>query len=160
MKKVVYLFAMVALCSSMVGCKSKQSAYRAAYERALPKETPTTNPITEIEEEPVLVTPSAKHDGAAVTTEKVTAVDPAKAAQLKKYSVVIGSFINKTNATALMSAIIDLCFPAMLAQNQQGMYRVLVASFPLKADAAQERDMIKAKYAPQYADAWILENIQ
>ena len=32
-----------------------------------------------------------------------------------------------------------------------------VASFDNKADAADSRDAIKAKYAPNFQDAWLLE---
>ncbi len=157
MRKLYYCIAAMALFGSLVGCKSKQSAYKAAYERALPAEE--TTGVEEVQEEELVIkTPSAKHDGAAVTTEKVTAVDPSQSSQLKKYSVVIGSFINQTNATALKDAMVDLGFPAILAKNQSGMYRVLVASFDQKAAASQERDVIKAKYAPKFQDAWILEN--
>ena len=53
MKKTLFLG--VALCSLVVmtGCKSKDSAYREAYERAMSQETTTTEPTT-----PVVVTPA------------------------------------------------------------------------------------------------------
>lgn len=154
-----FAFVMAAgLLLTFGSCKSKQSAYKAAYERAKPKEV--VSAVEEVEEEPVMTAPSAKHSGAAVTTEKVTAVEASDATNLKKYSVVIGSFINKTNATSLRDQMIDKGFNAFLAQNEKGMYRVIVASYPTKAQAAEERDRIKAKYASAnlYQDAWLLEN--
>ena len=48
-------------------------------------------------------------------------------------------------------------YNAVLGENEQGMLRVIVASFDNKADAADRRDAIKAKYAPQFQDAWLLE---
>ena len=45
----------------------------------------------------------------------------------------------------------------LLGGNEQGMLRVIVASFDNKADAADSRDAIKAKYAPNFQDAWLLE---
>ena len=48
-------------------------------------------------------------------------------------------------------------YNAVLGENEQGMLRVIVASFNDKADAADSRDAIKAKYAPNFQDAWILE---
>ncbi|MEG1585770.1 MAG: SPOR domain-containing protein [Bacteroidales bacterium] len=155
----IFAFVMAAgLLLTFGSCKSKQSAYKAAYEKAKPKEV--VDAVEEVEEEPVLKTPSAKHSGAAVTTEKVTAVNSSDASNLQKYSVVIGSFINKTNATALRDQMAAKGFNAFLAQNEKGMYRVIVASFPDKAQAAEERDRIKAKYASanQFQDAWLLEN--
>ena len=38
-------------------------------------------------------------------------------------------------------------YNAVLGENEQGMLRVIVASFDNKADAADSRDAIKAKYA-------------
>ena len=155
--KKVFLFVLAAgMFVSFTSCKSKQSAYRAAYEKA--KEKETSQAVEEVEEEPVMKTPSAKHSGAAVQSEKVTAVNPNEASNLKKYSVVIGSFINRTNANALKDSMIEKGFNAFLAQNEQGMYRVIIASYSDKAQAAEERDRIKAKYAPQFQDAWLLEN--
>lgn len=159
MRKVFTWVMAAGLLLSFGACKSKQSAYRAAYERAKPKEV--VSAVEEVEEEePVMKTPTAKHSGAAVTTEKVTAVNSADASSLKKYSVVIGSFINKTNATALRDQMMEKGFSAFLAQNEKGMYRVIVASYPDKSQAAEERDRIKAKYASVklYQDAWLLEN--
>ena len=48
-------------------------------------------------------------------------------------------------------------YNAVLGENEQGMLRVIVASFDDKADAAASRDAIKAKYAPNFQDAWLLE---
>ena len=48
-------------------------------------------------------------------------------------------------------------YNAVLGENEQGMLRVIVASFDSKADAADSRDAIKAKYAPDFQDAWLLE---
>jgi cell division septation protein DedD len=76
---------------------------------------------------------------------------------LRRYSVVIGSFKNKTNAYALKERMQNAGYKAILAQNEEGMLRVIVSSFDEKADAADSRDAIKAKYAPNFQDAWLLE---
>lgn len=156
--KKVFLFAMAAgMLVTFGSCKSKQSAYKAAYEKA--KEQEVSHAVQEVEEVPVMKTPSAKHSGATVQTEKVTAVNPSDASYLKRYSVVVGSFINRTNATSLKEKMGQRGFNAILAQNEKGMYRVIVASFQDRADASEERDRIKAKYAPEFQDAWLLENM-
>ena len=79
------------------------------------------------------------------------------ASRLKRYSVVVGSFKNKTNAYALKERMQNDGYNAVLGENEQGMLRVIVASFDNKADAADSRDAIKAKYAPNFQDAWLLE---
>jgi cell division septation protein DedD len=141
---------------SMASCKSKQSAYKAAYEQA--KEKETTTPV-EVEEEVVEeVTPVSKPRTSNVATrsEKISVASGEDGSRLKKYSVVIGSFKNKTNAYALKERMENAGYKPVLGENEQGMLRVIVTSFNDKADAADSRDAIKAKYAPQFQDAWIL----
>ena len=48
-------------------------------------------------------------------------------------------------------------YPAVLAQNAQGMYRVVACSFDDRATAVQAREGLQAKY-PQFTDAWFLIN--
>ncbi len=147
-KILVWGFAFT-LLFALGSCKSKESAYKSAYEKAKEKEMTETT----VEE----VTPVAKP---AVTTnvtvkkEKITTVE---GSGLKRYSVVIGSFVNKTNASSLKARMQSDGYQAILAQNAQDMYRVIVASFDDKASAAASRDAIKAKYSPDFQDAWLLE---
>ena len=158
MKKVYIYILALGMLSGFASCKSKQSAYKSAYEKA--KESSPTQAVEEVEAEgPVMETPSAKHSGAAVQAEKVFAVNTSDATNLKEYSVVVGSFINKTNATALMNEMKLLGYKAFLAMNEKDMYRGIVASFPEKAQASEERDKIKSKFSPRFQDSWILQNI-
>lgn len=140
-----FAFALLFILSA---CKSKESAYRAAYERA--QEKPT---IVEEEVAPVIepVVPEIRE--IQVQKEKVTTID---GSDLKVYSVVVGSFVNKTNASSLMETMRNQGYPALLVQNQQEMYRVIVLSFDDKESAAKARDQFKQKYLPDYQDAWIL----
>ena len=94
---------------------------------------------------------------ATTRTEKINAAQGEDASRLKRYSVVVGSFKNKTNAYALKERMQNDGYNAVLGENEQGMLRVIVASFDNKADAADSRDAIKAKYAPNFQDAWLLE---
>lgn len=148
-KFLVWGFAF-ALLFSLGSCKSKESAYKAAYEKAKEKEM--------IEEETPVSKPAQTTNTttAPVSTrkEKVTAVE---GAGLKRYSVVVGSFVNKTNATSLKARMEHEGYQATLAQNEQEMYRVIVASFEDKAAAANSRDEIKSRFAPEFQDAWLLE---
>ena len=145
-------------------CKPKQSAYKAAYEQA--KEKETTAPVTTTEDEVAEETyeeeeiaPVSKPKTTSTTTrsERITAAEGEDASRLKRYSVVIGSFKNKTNAYSLKERMQNEGYNAVLGENEQGMLRVIVSSFDDKADAAASRDAIKAKYAPNFQDAWLLE---
>lgn len=156
----IWLFG-AAFCMMLAfgSCKSKQSVYKAAYEKARDREMPDA-PVVEdelVEEEVIAPVSKPRTSGAAVRQERVTPVAGENADGLKQYSVVIGSFKNKTNATSLKERMQNDGYTPILAQNEQGMYRVIITSFDYKADAADSRDAIKAKYAPNFQDAWILQ---
>jgi cell division septation protein DedD len=153
MKSKIYLLGFLVVCIlfTLDSCKSKESAYKAAYEAAKQKE---------MEEDLQDVTPVEKSQvsypsSATVQKERITVVDGSNSIQ--QYNVVIGSFTNKTNATSLKERMEKQGYRAFLAQNEKGMYRVIVATFSNKAAAATERDNIKDKYYPDFQDAWILD---
>ena len=128
-------------------CKPKQSAYKTAYDKAVEK------PVEGTQEEAPAPRPRPE-SSASATKERVRVID---GDELRNFSVVIGSFLNKTNADGLKKRMEAEGFRVALAQNDRDMYRVIVASFDEKYDAAQERDRVKAKYAPDFQDAWLLE---
>lgn len=155
MKKSLFLAIVAAIAISTVSCKPKQSAYKAAYEKATVKDQEEEV----VEEAPVRRTPPTStrpttSSTATTTRERVTAID----GQLKLFSVVIGSFANKTNAERLKSEMIGKGYKALLALNEERqMYRVLIATFDEKSEASQKRDQVKSIFAPKFQDAWILE---
>jgi cell division protein FtsN len=133
----------------MDACKSKESAYKAAYEAAKQKEIEESTAVE--------VTPAdrSKQSNAVVQKEKITVID---GTGIKQFNVVIGSFANKTNAVSLKGRMEKDGYKVFLAQNSRGMYRVIVASYDDKASAASERESVKEKYYPNFQDAWILDN--
>lgn len=157
MKKLI-IFSIVGLVAfGLTSCKSKQSAYKSAYEKAKEKQVvEQTNTEVAPAQAPVVVNrqPAAN---ATVRKERITAVSSVDAAGLRNFSVVIGSFMNKTNALALKDNMEKDGYKVILAQNEKQMYRVIVASFDMKEDAAAERNRIKAKYSPRFDDIWLLE---
>lgn len=134
------------LLFTLGSCKSKESAYKTVYERA--QERAVEEPA------PVYTPAPAPVADVAVKKEKVTAIE---GSGLKRFSVVVGSFINKTNASSLKEIMGNQGYKAILVQNQQDMYRVIVASFDDRAGAAAERDRLKSEYYPDFQDAWLLE---
>ena len=157
----IWLFGVaISMVLAFGSCKPKQSAYKAAYEQAKEKESTAPVEVVEQEEEIVEeVAPVSKPRTSTATTrsERISAAQGEDASRLKRYSVVIGSFKNKTNAYSLKERMQNAGYNAVLGENEQGMLRVIVASFDDKADAADSRDAIKAKYAPDFQDAWLLE---
>ncbi|MDR0796212.1 MAG: SPOR domain-containing protein [Tannerella sp.] len=152
MKKIGFL--VMALCLTLAfgtSCKSKQSAYKAAYEQAKAREmaepadnnviAPVNKPIATSETRQERITPVAGEDGSVI----------------RLYSVVIGSFRNKTNAFSLKERMQNEGYMPVLAENDQGMLRVILTSYDNRADAERSRDAIRSKYYPNYQDAWILQ---
>ena len=146
------------LIGGMASCKSSQSAYKAAYEKAQEKkiEEPVTAGTTPVAEQPVVTTPSTTTTTAPIReqSEKINAVD-GNDALLKSYNVIVGSFRQRLNAQSLCERLRADGYPAVLAQNAQGMYRVVACSFDDRATAVQAREGLQAKY-PQFTDAWFL----
>lgn len=149
MKKSVWWVLSLCLVFGLSACKSKQSAYKAAYDRAQEKEI-----AVEVEEEPE---PETKPVVRPVTNEKfqketLQAVD----GELRTYSVVIGSFINKSRAIALKETYEQKGYTCSIALNiDKQMYRVIIGTFDNKNDAADLRDSVKREY--NLNDAWLLE---
>ncbi|MDR1380149.1 MAG: SPOR domain-containing protein [Tannerella sp.] len=154
MKKIL-LFGAAICCVFVLGsCKSKSSAYKTAYEQA---KSSDNNWEGEEEDDETEVLTSEEISYESVKQEKVKPASGEDAAGLKRYSVVIGSFKNQTNAYSLKERMLDEGYRPVVAENDFGMLRVIVASFDSKADAARSRDAIKSKYAPNFQDAWLLE---
>ncbi len=160
MKKIVMATAALALVFGLGSCKSKKSAYRKAYEEAKQREIATQDVNRSVTyEEPKTVTPATPATPVvAVRKERVSVLDGENSNNLKRYSVVIGSFQNPTNAKSLREKMTAKGYNAILAKNEMGMLRVIVSSFDTREEAAASRDAIKSRFAPEYKDAWILAN--
>ena len=152
MKKILLFGAAICCIIALGSCKSKSSAYKTAYETAKADDTKWEDEEDETE---VLTSEEVSYE--SVKQEKVNPLSGEDMSGLKKYSVVIGSFKNKTNAISLKQRMLDEGYRPVVAENDLGMLRVIVSSFDSKADAARSRDAIKSKYAPNFQDAWLLE---
>jgi cell division protein FtsN len=151
MKSKICLLGLVfTLLFSLNSCKPKQSAYKAAYEAAKARELQETK-ARPIEEETPVTRLSNSED---FQREKVTLVE---GSGIQLYNVVIGSFINPTNAKSLRDRMLNQGYKPVLAQNEKGMYRVIVASFDDRSRAVREREAIKDRFYPEFADAWLLQ---
>ncbi len=169
MKK--YLVLAFAMCVTMAftSCKSSESAYKKAYEKAKQQELAQAQVTEPAEVTPVVAapvqsaTPVTTVSSAVVRQEKVTVVS---GDGLKDFSVVCGSYGLKANADGLKNKLDADGYNALVVYNaEKNMYRVVVSTFNDKASAAQAREEFKARYAndAQHADfqkAWLLYNIK
>jgi cell division protein FtsN len=154
-------------------CKPKQSAYRTAYEQAKGREG--NEPVEVFDDEfDDELSDSEFEDDFEIVSKPRTDIEresdydvPTRqerinpygenTATLQRYSVVIGSFRNNTNAYSLRDRMQSDGYNAIVAQNELGMLRVIVSSFNNKRDALYSRDAFRSKYYPNFQDAWILE---
>ena len=164
-----YIIMSAALCAAFAfsSCRSSESAYKKAYEKAKAAEqqnnTQTNNDdqdipatvVTPLDERPIQRTTVVdKSDNVKVTPEKLTVIN---GSGLKDYSVVVGSFSVKANAEGLLSTLKSEGLDAQIAQTSDGKwYRVIAATFSTKQEAARSRDEFRGKYA----GAWLLYNMK
>ena len=159
MKKV--LFGLASLLVVLASCKSKESAYKQAYEKAKAQETTQVQVNAPMQVSPVATTPVAEenYDATPVRQELVDAV--AVNGVLKPYSVVCGSFSLQANAQALKEYLVGEGYNAGIVKTvDKNMFRVIIGSYDTKAEAAKAREAFKVKY-PSRADfqgSWILLN--
>lgn len=160
MKKTLWMGVALMGAFAVSSCKSGESAYKKAYEKAQAQQTTTTTVTTvnNAEEDnttavsvtPVqTVTPVTDYSNEKVRTENVTVVN---GAGLKAYSVVVGSFGVQANATALQNKLKGQGYQAQIVKSPSNMYRVVLSTHADKASAVQGRNNVRSTYA----DAWIL----
>ena len=147
-------------------CKSNESAYKRAYEKAKQQElaeaanaaetTAPAEPAPVVEPAPV-TTPV--ETTAPVREERVELVS---GNGLKAYSVICGSFGVKANADGLKTWLDNEGYNAKVVYNaERNMYRVAVESFDTRSEAVRARDAFKAKYPNRddFQEAWLLSRV-
>ena len=152
-KKLMMGIAFVAALT-LVSCKSSESSYKKAYEKAKAQELTRSEATDQVETPPVTVTP-------VVTTTTIENTDNDRQERLnvmnggalKAFNVVCGSFSNVDNANNLRNTLVAKGYSAQVAQNPEtGMYRVIASSFDDRASAVSSRDQLRGTYP----DAWLL----
>lgn len=146
---------------AFASCKSSESAYKKAYEKAKQQEIAEPQVEAPAEVAPVVTAPSVtpKTTTAPVREEKVTVVG---SGALKDYSVVCGSFGLKANAEGLKDYLDGQGYNAVIAFNaDKAMYRVIVNTFDDKASAVNAREVFKNKYPNRedFQGSWILYRV-
>ncbi len=162
MKKYSVFCATLCVAIAFTGCKSSESAYKKAYEKAKAQEsaqtvdpaateTPVVAPVEEVGATEVKIVDNA-NDNVRVREEKVQLVN---GSGLKAYSVVVGSYSVLPNAEGEQKRLRDAGYDAQLVKNDTGekiTYRVVAATFDNKSEAINSRTQLRAKYP----DAWLL----
>ena len=161
MKK--YTLICIGLCAAMAftSCKSSESAYKKAYEKAKQYDTQTAQQeavaqeavVAPVEAKPVTQAQVVDNlDNISVRQESVQLIH---GNGLNAFSVVVGSFGLLSNAESLYQRLKDAGYEAQVVKNEdKNMYRVVASSFAEKSSAVSSRDQLRNTYP----DAWLLYN--
>ncbi|NDV68091.1 SPOR domain-containing protein [Dysgonomonas sp. 25] len=174
-KKYVGLGLVVASLLLFGSCKPKQSAYKQVYEAAKEREMDENKQSSvTVEDSDTPVAPAYAYDNTSssesVRKEKITPVYDSDASGLKAYNVVIAAMGMKPNAESLKKRIEAEGYKVILAKNESGMFRVIIASADTKDEAVAKKNQIlsdfyakgdtetlRAKYGIPFNDWWILQ---
>lgn len=155
MKKLSVLSLSLCIVLALASCKSKESMYKKAYEKAQAQEVQqpaTTEPVvTPLETTTPSESTNTEVDNASVRQENVSLV---AGSGLQNFSVVVGSFSLKANAEGLYNTLKNSGYDAQIVFNsERNMYRVVASTFVDKAGAVKSRNELRAS---KYPDAWLL----
>jgi len=161
MKKLVVLGMGLCVALAFTSCKSSESAYKKAYEKAKQQELAEAPVVEEAPAAPVVAAPVTPAPAAPVEigTIREEKVELVAGDGLKAYSVVCGSFGVKANADGLKEKVDKDGYNAKVVYNpERNMYRVIVSSYDDRMQAAQARDAFKAKYYnnTEFQKSWLL----
>lgn len=153
MKKKLMMSVAFVAALALVSCKSSESSYKKAYEKAKAQELTQTEPVDQVETPPVSVTPVVTTPVENTNNDRQERLNVMNGGTLKAFNVVCGSFSNVDNANNLRNTLVAKGYSAQVAQNPEtGMYRVIASSFDDRASAVNSRDLLRATYP----DAWLL----
>ena len=171
-KNLVLAFGLCAV-ALFTSCKSRESAYRQAWEQAMAQDksqqneqevtsnsdqdnsvTPVTTPVT-IVTTPTTTTVTTDNSDVREINANLSVIS---GSPLKTYSVVVGSFITQANAEGLRSKLQQDGYDARVIKTDEQIkgyncwFRVIAASYDDKASAVQTRSSLSSKHP----GAWLL----
>lgn len=125
-------------------CKSNLEAYNMAYQKLKDREEAQVNSRAK-------TTMSVRLDTASIDstvvyrTENLTLL-LGDVRNFKDYNVVARTFINRTNARGFYDQMKEDKYPALLVQNQDQLYRIIVASFDTPEQAESKKSELKVNF--------------
>lgn len=145
--KLILALAIVAMAGT--ACKSKQKVAEITGANIVVGSTTTTPTVTT----PAKTTTTTVSNEPEVTRNESFTLSEGDASALNnKYHVVVGSFKSQVNAKGLQTTLKNEGNKALVVVNEQGMFRVLIASYNEYSQARARINEIKERFA----DAWVL----
>jgi len=146
MKKYPYILFLLMVV--FVGCKSNPEAYSNTYRKLKEKEesqfdanAKTAMDVPQSSNSNDTTTGYLSENFNLVLGEKINVSD---------FNIVARSFINRTNARGYFSQMEDNGYPAVLVQNEEMLFRIIIASFTSREDAENKLKEIKKIYPEAY----------
>lgn len=147
-KAIRLFFALAVVAMASTACKSKQKVAEITGANITVGSTNgSTTTVT-----PAPVNEPTVSENEVTRNESFTLSEGDASALNSKYHVVVGSFKSQTNAKGLQNTLNSEGNKALVVINEQGMYRVIIASFN---EYSQAKSRI-AQIQNRFADAWVL----
>jgi hypothetical protein len=125
-------------------CKSNLEAYNMAYQKLKDREEAQVN--SRAKTTMTVHLDSVSNDSSVVyRTENLTLLLGSEKT-FQDYNVVAKTFINRTNARGYYEQMKEDKYPALLVQNQDQLYRIIVASFPTPEQAESKKAELMGKF--------------
>jgi cell division septation protein DedD len=128
----------------LFGCKSNQEAYNTTYRKLKEKEEAMLDANAKIAMN-VPKNAVLRDSSNNYMTEKFNLI-LGKEQDILAYNIVSRSFINRTNARGFYSQMLDKGYPAVLVQNEEMMFRIIIGSFSTKEEAESELSELKESF--------------
>jgi len=154
LKRSVYIISVLVISVSLFSCcKSNKDAFNTAYKKMKEKNEESqldlkAKTATKVSNEVMM---NYKDTSAIHPPETVNLV-AGEPIHLSDYNIVAKSFMNKTNARSYQGRMEDEGYPAVLVQNEELMYRIIIASFKSPEEARKKLDQVRTLFP----EAWIL----
>lgn len=148
-KTIRLILALAIVAMAGTACKSKQKVAEITGANIVVGSTTTTPTVTT----PAKTTTTTVSNEPEVTRNESFTLSEGDASALNnKYHVVVGSFKSQVNAKGLQTTLKNEGNKALVVVNEQGMFRVLIASYNEYSQARARINEIKERFA----DAWVL----
>ncbi len=154
LKRSFYFISVLILSLVLFSCcKSNKDAFNNAYKRMKEKNEDTqldlkAKTASKVSNEVMM----NYKDTSAVHPPEVVNLVAGEPINFSDYSIVAKSFMNKTNARSFHGRMEDDGYPAVLIQNEELMYRIVIASFKTQEEARKKLDQVRTLFP----EAWIL----
>jgi len=125
-------------------CKSNQEAYNATYRKFKEKE----DAMVDSNAKTTMNVPKGalSTDSTSVYQSERFNLILGNELDLLDYNIVARSFINRTNARGFYNQMVEKDYKSVLVQNEDMMYRIIIASFATKEESEDHLKEIKNTY--------------